>query len=122
VNAVDDPANASAFLSGVVRRGRVTIAISTRGDAPALTSLLREGIDALLPRDLAAWTARARAARIGWRREAVPMDARKPALLRALNSLYDTGAPFPPAAQNDKSFAAAAPRIPWLNAPEDSWL
>src|SRR5207249_11471444 len=42
VNAVDDPANASAFLSGVVRRGGVTLAISTNGDAPALTGLLRE--------------------------------------------------------------------------------
>src|SRR5690242_9862615 len=49
VNAVDDPENASAFLSGVVRRDGVTIAISTSGDAPGLTSLLREALDALLP-------------------------------------------------------------------------
>ena len=46
VNAVDDPANASAFLSGTVRRDGVTIAISTSGDAPALTALLREALDA----------------------------------------------------------------------------
>ena len=46
VNAVDDPANASAFLSGVVRRDGVTLAISTSGDAPALTALLREALDA----------------------------------------------------------------------------
>ena len=46
VNAVDDPANATAFLSGVVRRDGVTVAISTSGSAPALTSLLREAIDA----------------------------------------------------------------------------
>src|SRR6185503_18980562 len=32
VNAVDDPANASAFLSGVVRRDGVTVAISTSGE------------------------------------------------------------------------------------------
>src|SRR5262245_21864909 len=37
VNAVDDPANATAFLSGVVRRDGVTMAISTSGNAPALT-------------------------------------------------------------------------------------
>jgi hypothetical protein len=43
VNAVDDPANASAFLSGVVRRDGVTLAISTSGQAPALVALLREG-------------------------------------------------------------------------------
>src|SRR6185295_4211124 len=48
VNAVDDPANASAFLSGVVRRDGVTLAISTSGEAPALTALLREGLDVLL--------------------------------------------------------------------------
>src|SRR5215471_13232732 len=37
VNAVDDPANATAYLSGVVRRDGVTLAISTSGDAPGLT-------------------------------------------------------------------------------------
>ena len=57
MNAVDDPANATAYLSGVVRRDGVTIAISTSGQAPALTSLLREALDALLPRDLPAWIA-----------------------------------------------------------------
>ena len=36
VNAVDDPANASAFLSGTIRRDGVTLAISTNGDAPAI--------------------------------------------------------------------------------------
>src|SRR2546428_4751117 len=87
VNAVDDPANASAYLSGVVRRDGVTIAISTSGDAPALTALLREGLDALLPRDLASWLARAREERVTWRRDAVPMESRKPRLLRALNEL-----------------------------------
>ena len=55
VNAVDDPANATAFLSGVVRRDGVTLAISTSGDAPALTALLREALDAVLPRDLRSW-------------------------------------------------------------------
>src|SRR5476651_658776 len=89
VNAVDDPANATAFLTGVVRRDGVTVAISTSGHAPALTALLREALDAMLPRDLAAWVWRARAERIAWRRDSVPMDARKPMLLRALNALYD---------------------------------
>jgi siroheme synthase (precorrin-2 oxidase/ferrochelatase) len=88
VNAVDDPANASAFLSGVVRRDGVTLAISTDGAAPALTALLREGLDALLPPDLATWMWQARAARAAWRREGVPMEARKPRLLQALNDLY----------------------------------
>jgi len=112
VNAVDDPANATAFLSGVVRRDGVTMAISTSGDAPALTSLLRESIDAVLPPDLATWVMTARDQRIEWRRKAVPMDARKPLLLRALNSLYQ-----PTADRKDSD-----QRVPWLSGPEDSWL
>src|SRR5580765_5253076 len=52
VNAVDDPAHASAFLSGVIRRDGVTLAISTSGAAPGLTALIREALDAVLPRDL----------------------------------------------------------------------
>jgi siroheme synthase-like protein len=89
VNAVDDPANATAYLSGVVRRADVTIAISTSGDEPALTSLIREALDALLPRDLDQWMAVAREQRAAWRNDAVAMDERKPKLLRALNELYE---------------------------------
>jgi uroporphyrin-III C-methyltransferase/precorrin-2 dehydrogenase/sirohydrochlorin ferrochelatase len=89
VNAVDDPANASAFLSGVVRRDGVTLAISTSGEAPALTALLREALDAVLPDDLATWTAEAGRQRVIWRRDRVPMEQRKPKLLEALNELYD---------------------------------
>jgi siroheme synthase (precorrin-2 oxidase/ferrochelatase) len=93
----------------VVRRDGVTIAISTSGHAPALTSLLREALDALLPRDLPAWIDRARAQRVVWRRDAVPMEQRKPQLLTALNAIYH------PADER-------AAKVPWLHAPEDSWL
>jgi uroporphyrin-III C-methyltransferase/precorrin-2 dehydrogenase/sirohydrochlorin ferrochelatase len=136
VNAVDDPANASAFLSGVVRRDGVTLAISTSGDAPALTALLREALDAMLPSDLAAWIARARAERVIWRRDRVPMDLRKPRLLQALNALYQepaadrpfdtlkTAADGGPAESHlvDRAAAERSAHVPWLNAPEDSWL
>jgi siroheme synthase-like protein len=118
VNAVDDPANATAFLSGVVRRDGVTLAISTRGAAPALTALLREGLEALLPRDLATWMWQARSARVAWRREGVPMDARKPRLLQALNELYQETAERAESAGKNPF----GPRVPWLNGPEDSWL
>src|ERR1700682_4202655 len=91
VNAVDDPANATAFLSGVIRRDGVTLAISTGGAAPGLTALLREGIDAVLPRDLAVWLDEARRQRAIWRRDGVPMTDRRPLLLDALNKLYDRG-------------------------------
>jgi len=88
VNAVDDPANASAYLGGVVRRAGVTIAISTSGDAPALAGVLREGIDAVLPEDLERWTASARAMRARWKTEGVPMAERRPQLIEALQELY----------------------------------
>jgi len=89
VNAVDDPANASAFLSGVIRREGVTLAISTSGDAPGLTALIRQGFDELLPRrDLAQWVREARRQRRQWKADGVPMDARRPLLLEALNRLY----------------------------------
>jgi siroheme synthase-like protein len=88
VNAVDDPANATAFLSGVVRRDGVTLAISTSGDAPGLTALLREALEAVLPRDLGAWVHEARRQRAGWKEDHVPMSQRRPLLLEALNKLY----------------------------------
>ena len=90
VNAVDDLASASAYLGGVVRKGGVTLAISTDGRAPALAGLLREGLEAVLPDDLEAWHETARAARQDWLRDGVPMDARRPLLLQAINRLYET--------------------------------
>lgn len=88
VNAVDDPPNATANLGGVLRRGGVTIAISTDGHAPALAGLLREGLDALLPRELAEWLDEARAVRKKWLADGVPMEARRPLLLEKLNEIY----------------------------------
>jgi uroporphyrin-III C-methyltransferase/precorrin-2 dehydrogenase/sirohydrochlorin ferrochelatase len=88
VNAVDDPRRASAYQGGVVRRSGVTFAISTEGQAPALAGLLREALDAVLPRDLHAWVAESRRLKTLWRRERLPMEKRRPALLDALNDLY----------------------------------
>jgi uroporphyrin-III C-methyltransferase/precorrin-2 dehydrogenase/sirohydrochlorin ferrochelatase len=104
VNAVDDPANATAYLSGVVRRDGVTLAISTSGAAPALTGLLREGLDQVLPQDLRAWLEEARQQRPIWRRDHVPMEERRPRLLEALNQLYDRS----PRGQRHKETVAEA--------------
>ena len=89
VNAVDDPRHATAFLGGVVRRDGVTIAISTGGRAPALAGLLREALDAWLPRELDAWMKASDDARRAWREQRVPMEERRPQLLEALNKLYE---------------------------------
>lgn len=88
VNAVDDPAHATAYLGGVVRRSGVTIAISTDGRAPALAGLLREGFDTLLPGDLDRWLELSDDLRREWRREGVAMEQRRPRLLEAINRLY----------------------------------
>ena len=88
VNAVDDPRHATAYLGGVVRRDGVTIAISTDGRAPALAGLLREGIDALLPDELEAWTTLAADVRARHKADAVPMTRRRPLLLEAINALH----------------------------------
>jgi siroheme synthase-like protein len=88
VNAVDDPPNASAYLGGVLRRGGVTIAVSTNGDAPALAGVLRESLDAVLPADLDRWTECARRIRGEWKAHGVPMTERRPKLIEALIDLY----------------------------------
>jgi siroheme synthase (precorrin-2 oxidase/ferrochelatase) len=67
----------------------VTLAISTDGQAPALAGLLREAFDAMLPEELDEWMAVARDIRPEWRRDQVPMEARRPLLLQALNQLYE---------------------------------
>jgi siroheme synthase-like protein len=89
VNAVDDPANASAYLGGVLRRGDLTIAISTEGQAPAIAGLLREALDELLPKEIATWLEESQRQKSLWREERIPMIARRPLMLAALNRLYE---------------------------------
>ena len=90
VNAVDDPPNGSVYLGGVVRRGGVTVAISTDGRAPALAGLIRQALEALLPEDeVAQWMSVARNQRAEWAATGVPLGQRRPLLLRALAGLYN---------------------------------
>jgi len=90
VNAVDDPAHATAYLGSVVRRDDVTVAISTGGRAPALAALLREALDGWLPQDLDRWMVAADEARRQWKETGVPMERRRPLLLETLNRLYES--------------------------------
>jgi uroporphyrin-III C-methyltransferase/precorrin-2 dehydrogenase/sirohydrochlorin ferrochelatase len=93
VNAVDDPAHATAYLGSIVRRDDVTVAISTGGRAPALAALLREALDAWLPQDIDRWMAAAVAVRRQWKESGVPMEDRRPLLLETLNRLYESKKP-----------------------------
>lgn len=72
--AVDDPPNASAYGGAIVRRGPVTIAISTSGEAPALARLLREILEQVLPDE--GYVEAARALREKWKAEKTPMASR----------------------------------------------
>jgi uroporphyrin-III C-methyltransferase/precorrin-2 dehydrogenase/sirohydrochlorin ferrochelatase len=102
VNAVDDPAHATAYLGSVVRRSDLTVAISTGGRAPALAALLREALEAWLPQEIDRWLVSADDARREWKRDAVPMHERRPRLLETLNRLY--------AERDDQRRTANSPR------------
>jgi precorrin-2 dehydrogenase/sirohydrochlorin ferrochelatase len=52
VNVVDVPSLCDFYFGSVVRRGPVTVAVSTAGASPALCRRLREFLDAILPRRL----------------------------------------------------------------------
>ena len=88
VNAVDDAERATAYTGGVLRKGGVTIAVSTEGRAPALAGLLREALEAVVPDEIETWVAVAHRVREEQRAARVPMGDRRPLLLRSLNSLY----------------------------------
>jgi uroporphyrin-III C-methyltransferase / precorrin-2 dehydrogenase / sirohydrochlorin ferrochelatase len=88
LNAADDPAAASVYLGGVVRKAGVTLAVSTDGRAPALAGLLREALEALLPDELSDWLTLSDRLREKWRAERVPFADRRPILLRVLAEKY----------------------------------
>lgn len=80
--AVDDPPNASAYSAAVVRRPPMVVAISSSGAAPALTRLLREVIEHMLPAD--EWIRRAEELRAQWLRDGTPMADRFAQLVREI--------------------------------------
>jgi uroporphyrin-III C-methyltransferase/precorrin-2 dehydrogenase/sirohydrochlorin ferrochelatase len=88
VNAVDDPRNATAYAGSVFTRGPVTVALSTGGDAPALARVLREALEQLIGRNVEDWVALTAQLRCDWKRQEVPMNQRRDALLAALAHLH----------------------------------
>lgn len=80
--AVDDPPNASAYSAAVVRRPPMVVAISSSGAAPALTRLLREVIEHVLPAE--EWIRRAEELRAEWLRDGTPMVDRFAQLVREI--------------------------------------
>ena len=85
--AVDDPPNGSAYSASVIRRSPFTIAISSSGEAPALSRLLREVLEQALPES--DWIEAARRLRERWRSEGTPMSSRFAELVRAFKKRAD---------------------------------
>ena len=56
VNCADDPVRCDFILPSVLRRGAVTVAVSTGGASPTMARRVREELDALLPDDVGALT------------------------------------------------------------------
>ena len=83
--AVDDLENATAYAGSVLSRPPFLVAISSNAQAPALTRLLREILDALLPPER--WVARARALRRDWKERGVPLDRRFAELVRVFATM-----------------------------------
>ena len=84
VLAVDDPANGTAASGSGIARPPFVVAISSSGEAPALTRLLREILEQVLPEDR--WIEAARALRRRWRAEGTPMASRFAELVREFKS------------------------------------
>lgn len=53
VNCADDPAHCDFTLPSVLRRGSLTVSVSTGGESPAFARLVREELEGLLPPDYA---------------------------------------------------------------------
>ena len=54
MNSADDPANCSFVLPAVLRRGDLTVAVSTAGRSPAVASWLRRRLEAEIGPEYAA--------------------------------------------------------------------
>ena len=89
LNAVDDLRHADVYLGSILRRGGMTLALSSDGGSPALTALVRRGLEWLLPRELEDWMNIGKGLRSEWKRRKIPFAARRPLLLTAINAWHD---------------------------------
>jgi siroheme synthase-like protein len=93
VLALDDPENGSAYSASIVRRPPFVVAISSSGEAPALTRLLRQVLERALPDDR--WVSAARALRARWKREGSPHASRFAELVAAFARAAEAAPPAP---------------------------
>ena len=77
VNCADDPERCDFILPSVLRRGAVTVAVSTGGQSPTMARLVREELDALLPHDVAVLTDVVASVRRALSEDGVSLDAER---------------------------------------------
>jgi siroheme synthase-like protein len=75
VNSADDPERCDFFLPAVLRRGALTVAVSTGGASPALTRAVRDELERFFPRELAGLVDVVAEVRRDLRERAVPVTA-----------------------------------------------
>lgn len=89
VNTVDDPELCTFIFPSVIKRGTLTLGISTGGSSPTASRLLREKIEELLPRETEEILERMEGFRRRWK-SCPSMAAKKKANRRALIRLLET--------------------------------
>jgi len=75
VNAADDPAHCDFILPAVIRRGELTVAISTGGASPAATRAIREALDDYFTAEYAQLVQVAAEVRMELKEKSVNVDA-----------------------------------------------
>ncbi len=93
VNCADDPARCDFILPSVLRRGPLTVAVSTGGASPTMARMVREELEAVLPLDYAAFTEVVADVRRALRDRGIALDAQRwrDALDGELKRLVATG-------------------------------
>ena len=86
VNVVDDPEHCSFFLPAMVRRGELSIAISTGGCSPALARWLREQIETIIGEEFGIWAEIMAELRPEMMTQFPPGEARQDAAFRVIHS------------------------------------
>lgn len=77
VNCADDPKHCDFILPSVLRRGPLTVAVSTGGASPTVAHMIREELEAALPPDYATLTEVVADVRGALRERGIALDAQR---------------------------------------------
>ena len=77
VNCADDPARCDFILPSVLRRGPLTVAVSTGGASPTVAQMVREELELVLPSDYGALTEVVADVRRALRDRGIALDAQR---------------------------------------------